>query len=188
MNIEGGYIHKNLHKIHSFPTFQVGALASQLPSLCWEKIALAKLELCNSNEIEDQITFDNSIRGLPFKEREVVVEEFDSLYIHQWDELEKPSIENIEMIFLVADTQDDRSVVGVFAYDVNDNLYLIEAKELQYLFITESERKIENEKRLANNLPPIETVEDMLNRSYLNKNDIGITPTFCLIDRRRSQS
>ena len=35
--------------------------------------------------------------------------------------------EDIEMVFLTADTQDDRSVVGVWAFDVNDNLYLIKA-------------------------------------------------------------
>jgi hypothetical protein len=33
------------------------------------------------------------------------------------------------MVFLTADTQDNRSVVNVFALDVNDNLYLLHASQ-----------------------------------------------------------
>ena len=94
------------------------------------------------------------------------------------------------MVFMVADTQDDRSVVGIFALGVFDNLYLIESKEVQYLILTDEERvKInESRKQIAKEkgepYVPVETAEDMLNKEYLVENGIGIKPMFCLIDRQ----
>lgn len=64
MNINGGYIHKIQNKIKEFPTFQVGALASQLKSLSWKYIANAQLESGKKADIETLYTFDNSIRRL----------------------------------------------------------------------------------------------------------------------------
>lgn len=99
-------------------------------------------------------------------------------------------MKNIEMLFLVADTQDDRSVVGIFGLDVSDNLYLIESKEVQYLILTDEERNKINEvnkkEAFENNAPylPVITVEDMLKKQYLVEDGIGIRPTFALIDRQ----
>lgn len=94
------------------------------------------------------------------------------------------------MIFMVADTQDNRSVVGIFALDVFDNLHLIEAKEVQHLILTEQERNKVNDMRQqqakinGEKFIPIQTAEDMLKKQYLVKNGVGIVPTFALIDRQ----
>ena len=190
MNINGGYIHKIPAKLQEAPGFQIGALASQLPSLSWKNIATAQLEAGKRSDIEVQTTFDNSFRGLPYKRREVVKEDFEKLKIHCWKPSEQPSLDNIEMIFLVADTQDNRSVVGVFGLDVNDNLYLIEAKEPQYLFLKDEDRNKINanleqlSKQNNEQFVKVETVEDMLLKDYLVKNGVGIKPTFALIDRQ----
>lgn len=103
---------------------------------------------------------------------------------------ETPNLNNVEMVFLVADTQDDRSVIGIFALDVNDNLYLIEAKEVQHLILTDEERSKINELRekeariKGEKFEPIETAEDMLKKQYLVQDGVGIAPTFGLIDRQ----
>lgn len=117
-------------------------------------------------------------------------EDFEKIRLHCWRTEEAPSMKNIEMLFLVADTQDDRSVVGIFGLDVNDNLYLIESKEVQYLILTDEERNKINEvnkkEAFENNAPylPVITVEDMLKKQYLIEDGIGIRPTFALIDRQ----
>ena len=67
MNINGGYIHKIQEKMKEFPTFQVGALASQLKSLSWKYIANAQLESGKKADIETLYTFDNSIRRFAFQ-------------------------------------------------------------------------------------------------------------------------
>lgn len=188
--MHGGYIHKVPSKIVEAPGFQIGALASQLPSLSWKVIANAQLESGKKSDIETQTTFDNSFRGLPFKRREVTKDDFEKLRVHCWNPHETPSIENVEMVFMVADTQDNRSVVGIFALDVKDNLYLLESKEVQHLILTDEEReKIdrmrEQEARAKGiKFEPIETAEDMLKKQYLIKDGVGIIPTFALIDRQ----
>ena len=190
MNINGGYIHKIPSKISEVPGYQIGALASQLPALSWKNIANAQLEAGKKSDIETQTTFDNSFRGLPFKRREVTKDDFEKLRVHCWRNNEIPSLENIEMVFMVADTQDDRSVVGIFALDVFDNLYLIESKEVQYLILTDEERTKINESRKqtakekGEPYVPVETADDMLKKPYLVKDNVGIVPTFALIDRQ----
>lgn len=114
MNVQGGYIHEIPELKQDAPGYQVGALASQLPALNWKAIATAQLESGKRSDIEFQTTFDNSFRGLPYKRREIVKEDFERLKVHCWKTSEQPSLDNIEMIFLVADTQDNRSVVGIF--------------------------------------------------------------------------
>ncbi len=86
---------------------------------------------------------------------------------------------------MVADTQDNRSVVGIFAMDVNDNLYMIEAKEVQYLILTDEERFKVNEtnRHLAeengSTYTEIETAEDMLKKAYLKENRSRYNPDLC---------
>lgn len=190
MNINGSYIHRVPERIKDFPTYQIGALASQLKSLSWKFIANAQLEAGKKADIETQVTFDNSIRGLPYKHRQVTKEEFEKIRLHCWTQDEAPTMKNVEMMFLVADTQDNRSVVGIFALDVNDNLHLVEAKEVEHLSLTDEERNKINsvlkKEAFENNLPftPVITVEDMLHKQYLVEDGIGITPTFALIDRQ----
>lgn len=158
--------------------------------MSWKVIANAQLEAGKKSDIETQTTFDNSFRGLPFKRREVTKDDFEKLRTHCWKPVEAPTLENIEMLFMVCDTQDDRSVCGIFGLDVNDNLHFIEAKELQHLILTDEERTNINKLRdqqariKGEKFIPIETVEDMLKKPYLIKNGVGIIPTFALIDRQ----
>ena len=87
-----------------------------MPSLNWTVIANAQLEAGKKSDEETQTTFDNSFRGLPFKRREVSKDDFEKLkQRHCWTPTEAPTLDNVEMIFVVCDTQDDRSVCGVFA-------------------------------------------------------------------------
>jgi hypothetical protein len=162
-----------------------------LPSLNWTVIANAQLEAGKKSDEETQTTFDNSFRGLPFKRREVSKDDFEKLkQRHCWTPTEAPTLDNVEMIFVVCDTQDDRSVCGVFALSTDDNLFLIEAQELQHLMLTEDERTNINELRKQEaartgvEYTPIITVEDMLNKEYLVREGKGIVPTFCLMDRQ----
>ena len=69
MNQNGEYIHTVPERLKEAPGFQLGALASQLPSLSWKRIAQAQLDAGKRAEIEAQTTFDNSFRGLPYKRR-----------------------------------------------------------------------------------------------------------------------
>ena len=190
MNQHGDYIHQVPERLSTSPSFQAGALASQLPSLSWTIIANAQLEAGKRNDIQNQITFDNSFRGLPYKRRQIVKEDLERLREHEWRINEGPKQDEIEMVFVTADTQDDRSVVGVWAFDVNDNLYLLKASQPQYLTLTEDEReKINQANKEQADLTdqpfiPIETVEDILNADYLVQNGVGIKPTFIILDRR----
>lgn len=180
MNLNGGYVHKIPAKLQEAPGYQIGALASQLPSLSWKSIANAQLEAGKKADIETQTTFDNSFRGLPFKRREVTKEDFEKLKVHCWSQHEAPSLSNVEMLFMTSDTQDNRSVVMVCALDVHDNLHVIESKEVEFLFLKDDQRALINERSET----PVETVEDMLNKEYLVENGVGIRPMFCLIDRQ----
>lgn len=190
MNINGGFKHQIPQRLQTAPSFQIGALASQLPSLSWTNIANAQLEAGKRNDIENQMTFDNSFRGLPWKQRQVTKEDTLRLRQHQWRAAEAPKQEDIEMIFVTADTQDNRSVVGVWAFDTNDNLYLLKASQPQYLMLNEDQRRKINQAQkdqcelLGEKFIPVETVEDILNADYLIQNGIGLKPTFIVIDRR----
>lgn len=121
-------------------------------------------------------------------------EDFEKLRTHCWNQHEAPGLDNVEMVFMVADTQDNRSVVGIFALDVMDNIYLLDAKEVQHLLLNEDERKKINELRKleaeksGKKYEPVITAEDMLKKQYLVKDGVGIVPTFALIDRQGHRS
>lgn len=189
-NQHGGFIHLIPERLETAPSFQLGALASQLPSLSWTVIANAQLEAGKRNDLKNQITFDNSIRGLPYKPRKIEKEDIVKIREHEWSVAEAPKQDQIEAVYMVADTQDDRSVVGVFAIDVNDNIYLLKAAEPEYLTLDEEERAKINQanKRecelLGHEFNPVETVEDILNADYLVENGVGIKPLFGVIDER----
>lgn len=190
MNVNGGFIHLIPQRLQTAPSFQLGALASQLPSLGWQIIANEQLEAGRRNNIDVHINFDNSIRGLPYQQRAVLKEDLQKIRQHEWKPSEAPRQDQIEMVFVTADTQDDRSVVGVWAFDINDNLYLLKAAEPTYLMLGQAEREQINtlNKQEAQfrgqNFIPVETVEDMFNADYLVENGIGIKPSFIVMDRR----
>lgn len=190
MNKNGGFIHLIPQRLDTAPSFQLGALASQLPSLSWQNIANAQLEAGKRADIEAQITFDNSWRGLPYKRRQIVKQDLQRLREHEWTVKEAPKQEQIEVVFVVCDTQDDRSVVGVWAFDIYDNLYLLKASEPSYLMLGEDQREKINQANkqesqlLGQPFTPVQTVEDILNADYLVQNGVGIKPTLIVLDRR----
>ena len=194
MNQHGGYVHKVPQRLDTHPSFQIGGLASQLPAMCWQNIANEQLESGKRADLDAHYNFDNSYRGLPYHKRQILKEDLEKLREHEWKLNEGPKQDEIEMVFVTADTQDNRSVVGVWAFDVNDNLYLLKASQPQYLMLDEDERakinQANKEQALLTNKPfvPVETVEDILNAEYLVQNGVGIKPTFIVLDRRGHRS
>ena len=64
---QGDYIHKFPELAKTFPTYQAGALCSMLNVHTWANIANAQLRAGKSGDLSDYISFDNSIRGLPYQ-------------------------------------------------------------------------------------------------------------------------
>ena len=190
MNINGDFIHQIPERKETDPSFQIGALASQLPSLSWARIAKKQLEAGKTSDLKKKEDFANSIRGLPYIETKVEKVSTEQLRDHQWTVRQAPRRDQIEMVFMTADTQDDRSVIGVWAWSTNDNYYLLKTAQPTYLTLGIEERnKINsiNKKQAiqtGGEYKPIETVEDILNAEYLVEDGIGIKPLFCLMDMR----
>lgn len=184
MNRSGKYIHKVPERLQLHPGFQFGVLCSLFPFMSWDRIAEKILESGKRSDIEAHMQLDSSWRGLPYKRRQIVKEDFQKIKGHCWKIAEQPSLDNIQMVFMTADTQDNRSVVGVFGLDVNDNLYLLQACQPQYLTLKDQQRTAVNKDREV----PVVTVEDMLNKEYLKKNGVGLKPVFCIIDRQGHRS
>lgn len=182
MILNGEYVHRIPELLKERPGFQIGSLASQLPALSWSEIANAQLEAGKTADISIQQNFDNSWRGLPYKPRKVSKDEITRLRDnHIWST--PPSLENVEMIFVTVDTMDDFFSYAVFAWDVNDNLYMLENGETQYMELADDKRKQVNEELQATGKPPVITLEDVLERDYLVKDGVGIKPTFMVIDQ-----
>lgn len=184
MNRNGKYIHKVPERLQLHPGFQFGVLCSLFPFMSWDRIAEKILESGKRSDIEAHMQLDSSWRGLPYKRRQIVKEDFQKIKTHCWKITEQPSLDNIQMVFMTADTQDNRSVVGIFGLDVNDNLYLLQACQPQYLTLKDQQRTVVNKDREV----PVVTVEDMLNKEYLKKNGVGLKPVFCIIDRQGHRS
>lgn len=184
MNRQGKYIHKVPQRLELHPGFQFGVLCSLFPFMSWDRIADKILQCGKRADIDAHIQLDNSWKGKPYKRRQVVKQDFDKIKQHCWKPAQQPSLENVQMVFMAVDTQDNRSVAGVFALDVNDNLYLLDAKQPQYLMLKQQQRQVINKDREI----PIVTVEDMLNKEYLKRDGVGIKPTFCVMDRQGHRS
>jgi hypothetical protein len=90
-----------------------------------------------------------------------------------------PPPEEIELLFLVSDTQDDFSPTGLFALDVRDNLWLLKYENITHLWLTLDQRE-ELEKKTGNK---VTTVEDWLLDEY-KIGGVGIRPTIHVIDYR----
>jgi hypothetical protein len=136
MNQNGEFIHKNLlEKDHK--SFQWGALASQWPSLSWQKIAEAQVLAGKTGSFQSQVVFDNSFRGLPFKKRKVHTEEQESVLRHCVSVLPKP--EDLEAIFLTADTQARGWVWELRGLGVDGHRYQLSYGLCEYLDLTEDQ-------------------------------------------------
>lgn len=179
MNRHGGYIHKIPQKKVQAPGFQIGALASQLPALSWSVIADAQLQAGKRSDIDTQTTFDNSIRGLPYKRRQIIKEDFEKLKLnHIWNI--PPNKDNIQMVFITADTQEQKSVYGVFAMDKKDNIFLLKQGQVRHMWLEPEQRQIINRQLQI----PVKTLEDIIQSEYLD----GIKPLFAVIDRQGHRS
>ena len=64
---KGGYKHKFPQKKELYSTFQVGVLASLLNVHCWDNLADIQLASGKTASLESYISYDNSIRGLPYQ-------------------------------------------------------------------------------------------------------------------------
>lgn len=126
MNLNGSYIHNNKGLIKTTPSFQWGALASQLGGLLsWGEIAKAQMNAGKSGNYQEQALFDNSYRGLPFKARKVDDASLETLKKHIWqDDLPRDKFEGI---FYAGDTQDDKIYYIIGAIDSDANMYILEA-------------------------------------------------------------
>lgn len=178
----GAYVHLIPELQKERPSYQIGALASMLPSLSWSEIANAQLEAGKTADISIQQNFDNSWRGLPWKPRQIQKADMEKFVEkHSW--VTPPSLENVEMLGMTVDSMDDFYSWGIFAFDVNDNTYLIDCGETPYLELDEAKRKQINEDRKAEGKPPCITIEDLMNKQYLVKDDVGLKPLMCCIDQ-----
>ena len=179
----GEYVHLIPDLKKERPGYQIGALASQLPALCWDEIANAALEAGKTADISIQQNFDNSWRGLCYKPRAVTKDEIARLRDnHIWHN--PPTLETVEMVFMTVDVMDDFCSWAAWAWDVNDSLYMLECGEVQYMELDPEKRLQINEDRKAENLPPTETLEDIFARSWLqDKDGAAVKATFMVIDQ-----
>ena len=173
MNINGGFKHLIPQRLDTYPSFQIGALASQLPSLCWTNIANAQLEAGKRNDIENQMTFDNSFRGLPYHRREIVKQDLERLKDHCYtNNNQRLKQEDIQFVFGAVDSMGSYWRYGIFASDTRDNIHVLKIGEVNYLTLSQQDRERHNEERkrtaqlLGEKFEPIQTLEDVINASY----------------------
>ena len=179
MNKNGAYVHEFPERKELRPSFQFGALASQFHIMSWERIAEKILECGKRSDIKAHYELDNSFKGLPYSPRTVSADDCRHLQEHFYRPDQLPPAENIEMVFLVSDTQDDFSPTGVFALDVNDNLWLLQYDNITHLWLTEADR----ESLEHSTGEPVRTVEDLLNGEF-DIHGTKIRPLFHVLDWR----
>lgn len=184
MNQQGAYIHEEPNKLQGKEPhygFQWGALASCWESLSWEVIAKAQIKAGKSGRLKDQLYFDNSIRGLPFKMRSMSNTNRHELLKHCTSK--QLSTENIEAVFVTVDTQDYGWKWEVRALGVDSCRYQIAYGFSEYLELDDDLRQAINEKRRlearVKNIvfSEVVTVQDVLEREYY-----GVQPILMLID------
>lgn len=175
---QGQYIHRYTDKIKEHPTYQAGVLASMLNVHSWSNIADIQLASGKEATLEDYISFDNSIRGLPYQMREYNKQSESALQKHYF-KLQELKKEDIEAVFISADTQDAFSVVCVIALTKQNNYYVIDMGRLRYLWLEDEERAVINAENKRNNKQPQITLLDMMDNQYY-----GFKPLCMLVDYR----
>lgn len=182
MNINGDWKHKFPDMLDTYPTFQFGALASQLKSLNWDYIAQQQLDAGKTSDIELQMSFDNSIRGRAWKPRKISKDEIETLrQRHCWTL--PPSLDNVELVFVTADVMDSFISYAVWAWTTDDSLYLIDCGETPWIILDDEKRKEQDNINKQEGKPPCITLEDIIQQQFLVKDGVGIVPTFCVIDQ-----
>ncbi len=133
-------------------------------------------------DISIQQNFDASWRGLPYKPRSIEKSDLEHFKAkHSWTT--EPSLANVELVYAAVDVMDDFFSYAVFAFDVNDNVYLLEGGELEYLELSDERRAEVNEMRKEEGKPPVITIEDILKKEYLVKDGVGIKVSVMGIDQ-----
>lgn len=177
LNLQGGYVHEFPDRIDLRPSFQFGALASQMPFMTWEHIAGKILECGKRADISSHYELDNSYRGMPYSPRKVSVE--DSQFLKEHFFHTRPKSTDVEMVFVVSDTQDEFSPTGIFALDRNDNLWLLDYANIERLWVTEAERE-----RLRDAGISVRSVRDIVDSPVRFSDGESILPLFHLVDYR----
>lgn len=172
---QGKYIHTFPERKEEKPSFRLGVLASMLPVHSWGNIASAQLAAGRSSSLAEQMSFENSLKGIPYTARKLNIESDMKLKEHFYKKIE----EEIKEVFVTADTQDSFSVVGVFARSVSDNLYLLEIVRPRFLYLDEEERKVIDSENRQQGKPPEVTLWDIFQKEYLGKKPVSL-----LIDMR----
>lgn len=175
---KGGYIHTFPQKAKEYPTFQCGVLASLLNVHSWGNIADLQLSSGKGATLEDHISMDNSIRGLPYQQREYNKQDETALSKHYY-KVDQLIAQDIEAVVVSADTQDTFSVYVVTALTKQNNYYVLQMGRCRYLWLQEQQRKIINEENKRNKKQPEKTLLDVLEKEYF-----GIKPLCLLVDMR----
>lgn len=185
MNIHGQFIHQVPQRLKENPSFQIGGLASQLPAMSWKRIAEQQFKAGKRADIDAHQHFDNSIRGLPYKRRQVVKEDLEKIRDHQYQGKECLKPEQIQFVFSTFDTMDQYFRYGIFASDIYDNIHVIKFGETKYLSLEQSQRDMinnlakEQAYKAGTKYQPVETVEQIMDKEYY-----GFLPLINVIDSR----
>ena len=175
---QGGYIHRFTDRIKEHPSYQCGVLASLLNTHCWSNISDTQLSSGKGATLEDYISFDNSIRGLPYMMRQYNKQDQTALSKHYY-KAQQLNADDIQAVIISADTQDTFSVYSVMALTKNNNYYVIDMGRLRYLWLQDEQRQIINSENKRNNKQPQVTLLDLLDKEYY-----GIKPLCLLVDMR----
>ena len=146
LNQQGGYIPKHPERHDLMPSFQFGALCSLFPYMSWQTIAAKILECGKHSDIPAHKTLDNSYKGLPYTPRRASTNETEILKRHYY--IAPPDPDTIECVFMVSDTQDTFSPTGIFAYDRNSSIWLLDYADIPYIDLSEEEQS-----RIGNTSP-----------------------------------
>jgi hypothetical protein len=181
MNLNGAYIHEVPELIGKHSGYQWGALASQWQSLSWNEIAKAQVLAGRSGNKKKQIYFDNSIKGLPFKQRKITGDRQEKIMAHCAPSLPDPA--TIEAVFMSIDTQDYGWKWEVRCFDVNSCRWQLAYGFCEYLELGDREREIINGKRQTaaeqsgEKYAPVVTLDEVLYHEFL-----GINIAMAIID------
>ena len=178
----GAYIHKFPDRAVTNPSFQAGVLASLLNVHSWGNIADIQLSSGKGATLQDYISFDNSIRGLPYQERDYNKQDQTALSKHYFKPQELKQ-DDIEAVIIAADTQDTFSPYVVVALTRHNNYYVLDIGRLRYLWLEDDERAVINAENKRNGKEPETTLLDLLDKEYL-----GIKPLCMLVDMRGHRS
>ena len=179
---QGGYIHTFKDRINNHPSYQCGVLASLLNVHCWGNISDTQLSSGKGATLQDYISFDNSIRGLPYQHREYNKQDQTALSKHYYKP-QQLNADDIQAVIISADTQDTFSVYSVMALTKNNCYYVVDMGRLRYLWLDDEQRQIINSENKRNNKQPQVTLLDILDKEYY-----GIKPLCLLVDMRGHRS